>query len=397
ENELTFYAGDVIEVVCCGDNMWWKGRLGEEKLGWFPRFYVEVNGDGDSASHRNSTTLLSSSSSSSISSSSLSCDTHRRHVIIDVIKAENDYVKHLDDIVEGFMMKCLENRKLFTEEDVEGVFSNIKEIRTFAKHFLHELLKRYDTNSVECTCFGKCFIENKNGFELYSTYCINHPTSSHHLASLNKIKNYKEFFEKCRKERAMIEINLDGFLLTPVQKICKYPLQLKQLLRFTCQQHNDYNNLKMAIEIMKNIVVSINEMKRQAEHDQKLLRDWQKNIVGWQGSDVIVRNSNLVHSGELIKVSERGWSHQRVCFLFNKEIVICKKDLLWRNILLFKNRYNLKDITVFDVLDGKDEQTGLMLKTCFRLYLSNKNEHQIWMCKNENFKKEWLTVLRRLL
>lgn len=33
--------------------------------------------------------------------------------------------------------------------------------------------------------------------------------------------------------RGLIEIPLDGYLLTPVQRICKYPLQLAELLKYT--------------------------------------------------------------------------------------------------------------------------------------------------------------------
>ena len=79
----------------------------------------------------------------------------------------------------------------------------------------------------------------------------------------------------------MIEIPLEGFLLTPVQKICKYPLQLKELLRFTAQHHADYNDLKVAIEVMRNITSMINERKRRTEERQNLQR-WQKSVVGWQ-------------------------------------------------------------------------------------------------------------------
>ena len=33
--------------------------------------------------------------------------------------------------------------------------------------------------------------------------------------------------------QGLIEIPLDGYLLTPVQRICKYPLQLAELLKYT--------------------------------------------------------------------------------------------------------------------------------------------------------------------
>ena len=43
----------------------------------------------------------------------------------------------------------------------------------------------------------------------------------------------------------MIELPLDGFLLTPIQKICKYPLQLGELLKYTSQDHADHQHLQV--------------------------------------------------------------------------------------------------------------------------------------------------------
>lgn len=52
-----------------------------------------------------------------------------------------------------------------------------------------------------------------------------------------KLGKYKHFFEACRLLQQMIDISIAGFLLTPVQKICKYPLQLGELLKYTPKDH----------------------------------------------------------------------------------------------------------------------------------------------------------------
>lgn len=57
------------------------------------------------------------------------------------------------------------------------------------------------------------------------------------LSKLMKDSRYQHFFEACRLLQQMIDIAIDGFLLTPVQKICKYPLQLAELLKYTAQDH----------------------------------------------------------------------------------------------------------------------------------------------------------------
>lgn len=79
----------------------------------------------------------------------------------------------------------------------------------------------------------------------------------------------------------MIKITLDGFLLTPVQKICKYPLQLNELLKYTKPVHADHRRLKDAFQMMRETALDINEKKRQVENVQKMA-DWQRTIADWE-------------------------------------------------------------------------------------------------------------------
>lgn len=81
------------------------------------------------------------------------------------------------------------------------------------------------------------FYLQQDGFWIYSEYCNNHVDACMELTRLMRDARYQHFFEACRLVQQMIDIAIDGFLLTPVQKICKYPLQLAELLKYTAQEH----------------------------------------------------------------------------------------------------------------------------------------------------------------
>lgn len=79
----------------------------------------------------------------------------------------------------------------------------------------------------------------------------------------------------------MIELKFDAFLLTPIQRICQYPLQLNELLKYTSQEHKDYKNIQQAFHSMKDVASYINEQKRRIEY-MEIIYKWQNTIEGWQ-------------------------------------------------------------------------------------------------------------------
>ena len=105
------------------------------------------------------------------------------------------------------------------------------------------LASRVLARSTCLTCAPLCVhpffpcLSQQDGFWIYSEYCNNHLDACMELSKLMKDSRYQHFFEACRLLQQMIDIAIDGFLLTPVQKICKYPLQLAELLKYTAQDH----------------------------------------------------------------------------------------------------------------------------------------------------------------
>ena len=79
----------------------------------------------------------------------------------------------------------------------------------------------------------------------------------------------------------MVRIPVDGFLLSPVQKICRYPVQLNELLQNTPPAHPDHPQLTTAVDAMKRTVQFINERKRKME-SVEMLMTWQHSVNDWQ-------------------------------------------------------------------------------------------------------------------
>lgn len=87
----------------------------------------------------------------------------------------------------------------------------------------------------------------------------------------------------------MIELKLDAFLLTPIQRICQYPLQLNELLKSTPEEHKDYQSVEQALNAMRDVASYINERKRRIEYGE-ILHKWQNTIDNWQVGNIRRRN-----------------------------------------------------------------------------------------------------------
>ncbi|XP_041127428.1 uncharacterized protein LOC121327429 isoform X2 [Polyodon spathula] len=395
DQELGFKAGDVIEVVDATNKEWWWGRILDSE-GWFPASFVRLRVNQDEPMEEYLAKLEDGKAEDSSSSVRRhgpgfpSKDQMRTNVINEIMSTENDYMKHLKDICEGYIKQCRKRTDMFTDEQLCTIFGNIDEIYRTQKKFLKGLEKRFNRENPHLSEIGSCFIEHQTDFQIYSEYCNNHPNACVELSKLMKVNKYVFFFEACRLLQKMIDISLDGFLLTPVQKICKYPLQLAELLKYTNPQHRDYKDVEAALNAMKNVARLINERKRRLENIDKIAQ-WQSSIEDWEGEDLLSRSSELIYSGELAKISQpQAKSQQRLFFLFDQQLVYCKKDLLRRDMLYYKGRIDLDDMEVLDVDDGKDKDFNVSVKNAFKLRSLHCDEVHLLCAKKPEHKQRWL-------
>ncbi|XP_061730483.1 rho guanine nucleotide exchange factor 4-like isoform X1 [Nerophis ophidion] len=398
DQELAFKAADVIQVVDATNKEWWWGR-NVDREGWFPSSFVRLRVNQDEPSEDFPTHLEGDQSAGQQQQPGFglilgpglpSKEQMRANVINEIMCTERDYIKHLEDICEGYIRQCRKRTDMFTEEQLQTIFGNVEEVYKFQKTFLTLLEKKLNKEQPHLSELGCCFLEHKTHFQIYSEYCNNHPNACIQLSLLLKANKYVFFFEACRLLQKMIDISLDGFLLTPVQKICKYPLQLAELLKYTNPQHREYKDVEAALNAMKNVASLINERKRRFENIEKIAQ-WQSSIEGWRGADVLSRSSDLIFSGELTKLSHpHGRSQQRIFFLFDHQMVYCKKDLLRRDMLYYKGRMDMDHMEVIDVADGKEKNFSINVRNTLKLRSLAGDEVHLLTAKKAEQKQRWL-------
>ncbi|KAM6953568.1 rho guanine nucleotide exchange factor 9-like isoform 6-T6 [Aplochiton taeniatus] len=427
DRELAFKAGDVIKVLDASNKDWWWGQIDEEE-GWFPASFVRVEPhppqpqtkqvfyinpiatprfqnttsklwvnqeDGgvepaEGTSEVQNGHLDAASDCLCLGSPLQNRDQMRANVINEIMSTERHYIKHLKDICEGYLRQCRKRVDMFNDDQLRVIFGNIEDIFRFQVGFVRDLEKQYNTEEPHLSEIGPCFLEHQDGFWIYSEYCNNHLDACMELSKLMRDGRYQHFFEACRLLQQMIDIAIDGFLLTPVQKICKYPLQLAELLKYTAPEHSDYRYVAAALAVMRNVTQQINERKRRLENIDKIAQ-WQASVLDWEGDDILDRSSELIYTGEMSWIYQPyGRSQQRVFFLFDHQLVLCKKDLIRRDILYYKGRIDMDRYEVRDAVDGRDDDFNVSVKNAFKLCNKDSEELHIFLTKKLEEKLRWL-------
>ncbi|XP_061661762.1 spermatogenesis-associated protein 13 isoform X2 [Syngnathoides biaculeatus] len=395
EQELAFKAGDVIRILDASHKDWWWGR-GPYKEAWFPSSFVRVRVNQEDSSAGSVESVADQEDPPPREAhNSQHRQQMRTNVVQEIMNTERVYIKHLKDICEGYIRQCRKHPDMFTEQQLKTIFSNIEDIYRFQRQFLRDLERKYNKEQPHLSEIGSCFLLQGEGFSIYSEYCNTHPAACAELHRLMKSGRYKHFFEACRLLQQMIDISIAGFLLTPVQKICKYPLQLGELLKYTPKDHSDHGGVSDAYEAMKNVASLINERKRRLESVDAIAH-WEVAILRWEGPDVLVRSSELIHSGELTRILRQGKMQQRSFFLFDHQLVFCKKDVLRRDLLQYRGRLDMDLTEVLDVPDGRDPDLGLTLRNAVRLRHADTLEFVCMLCcRKVQDKERWLQAFKK--
>ncbi|KFO73922.1 Guanine nucleotide exchange factor DBS, partial [Cuculus canorus] len=312
-----------------------------------------------------------------------------RHVINELIETERAYVEELLCVLEGYaaemdnpLMAHLIPPELQNKKDI--LFGNMEEIYHFHNRiFLREL--EYYVEYPELV--GRCFLDQMEDFQIYEKYCQNKPRSE----SLWRQFSDSVFFQECQRKLDH-KLSLDSYLLKPVQRITKYQLLLKEMLKYSknCEGAED---LQEALTSILGILKAVNDSMHQIAitgYDGNL------NELGkllMQGSFSVWTDHKKGHSK--VKDLARFKPMQRHLFLHEKAVLFCKKreengeGYEKAPSYSYKHSLNMAAVGITENVKGDAKK--------FEIWYNAREEVYIIQAPTPEVKATWVNEIRKVL
>jgi len=187
----------------------------------------------------------------------------RQEVIYEMIDTERDYVNDLSIIIELYI-KPIRNNNILQKRDLNTLFSNVEQLYGVNQELLSLFEKRQKENPY-VEEIGDIWLTMNEYLKMYMLYCGNYAYAITRLEDLKSSKSFTKFLNTQFHKKESRSLKLESFLIKPVQRICKYPLLLRELIKYTDESNKDYNNLIKAYARLETVVTVVNGASKEAE------------------------------------------------------------------------------------------------------------------------------------
>ncbi|CAF1137959.1 unnamed protein product [Rotaria sordida] len=307
----------------------------------------------------------------------------RRHNIMELIETEKEYVKDLALIVEGYM-NVIENDKdikkptgLIGRERV--VFGNVQRIYEFHRDtFLPQLEQCIENPNT----LGRLFTTNR--FSPYVRYCENKPRSEY------LVSEYHDYFEEIRKKLGQ-KLLVSDLLIKPVQRIMRYQLLLKEILKSTERMGDESRAIRSALQVMIEVPQQANDMMNVGR-----IKDLPTNVhqLGELKLQDMLSVSDPISSKDS-KDIEKKFKERRV-FLFQQSMIFCDE-------IPAKDKYSSPNYTYkyelkINKLQHKEFKRNKELFQFTLVEVDAGNTRRVMcQCKDDEQYELWVTNVNKVL
>ncbi|KAL7266463.1 Guanine nucleotide exchange factor for Cdc42p [Rhizina undulata] len=238
----------------------------------------------------------------------------RALVVEHLVDTERKYVQDLEALQD--YMRSLEADEIISKDLIHNMFLNLNQLVDFQRRFLIRVETQYDLAPRQQN-WGRLFVQYEDSFAVYEPYASNF-NSAQDLAQEEK--------EKLSRKPHPVYAELGAFLIKPVQRITKYPLLLKDLIKNTDPEDAEDQGLAQGLEAIERINKKINEAIRRSEN-LEIVKDLEGRVEDWKGHRLEHFGLLLLHGQfSVIKGDQKGEvEREYYIYLFERILLCCKE------------------------------------------------------------------------
>ncbi|XP_077502807.1 puratrophin-1-like isoform X2 [Amblyomma americanum] len=294
-------------------------------------------------------------------------------IMREMVQTERDYVKSLEYIIENYIPELMREdipQALRGQRNV--VFGNIEKIYEFHSLYFLQQLEQCES----CPFMvGQCFLQYEPQFYLYALYNKNKPKSD------SLMSEYGNAFFKQKQLELGDKMDLASYLLKPVQRMGKYALLLKQILKECPEREPEHADLKAAEEMVR----------FQLRHGNDLL-----GMDALRECDVNVKEQGrLLRQDEFLVWQGRSRKSLRHVFLFEDLILFSKvrRDPEHKGHDIYQYKHSIKTTDI-----GLTEQIGES-PTKFEIWFRKRKLNDVYLLQapSPEVKRAWVHDISKLL
>nr|XP_046255609.1 pleckstrin homology domain-containing family G member 4B isoform X2 [Scatophagus argus] len=294
-----------------------------------------------------------------------------QHIMDEMISTEREYVRSLSYIIEHYFP---EMERLDLPQDLRGkrsiIFGNVEKLWDFHSQYF---LKDLESCAHSPLSISSCFLRHEDQFGMYALYSKNKPQSDALLSS-----HGNEFFKNKQMELGD-KMDLASYLLKPIQRMSKYALLLKDLIKECSQsQEQELSDLRTAEEMVK----------FQLRHGNDLLA-----MDAIRGCDVNLKEQGQLRCQDEFVVWCGRRKYLRHVFLFEDLILFSKTKKIegGYDIYIYKQSFKTAEIGMTENVGD----SGLRFEIWFRRRKSQ--DTFILQASSAEVKAVWTAIIGKIL
>lgn len=310
----------------------------------------------------------------------------------EIIDSEKSY---LSDLILARSLYLLPLKagvvRRITAKKTNLLFGNLEQLIDVNSVLYQKLVdrrKQWSTDGGE-QCVGDIFVELAPMFVMYGEYCRGYGEGCELLKSLELKQDVSMFLQRVGEESAaeLRSLGLHDLLIMPVQRLPRYLLLLRDLMKDTDSSHPDFENLRHAIDSIKTVTEQVNESIRLAERHQKLLELERRITVQKHKVPALIQpGRGLIREGKLGKITSR-FARKGVRFFLLTDLLLYAYSIRSGNKKLpcklhYKGSIPLGSAWLRDLRDGNGYTNVFQLvapKKTYTLFADSPITKTTWM------------------